>query len=124
MPSRDRLHKTFTVTMMVIRRYLMSLFIVLSIGWAAYMLYPSYTEHKKTQKELRDLEKSLLAQQKMNENLLKINHKLKSDPRMVERIAREKFGWSRAGEKIYDFTDQKPHGARNSYLGSNDKVDR
>ena len=68
------------------------------------MLYPSYIEYKKTEKELHILEKDLLKQQKINEGFLKINHKLKTDPRMIERIAREKFGWSRSGEKIYDFS--------------------
>ena len=69
------------------------------------MTYPSYAEYLKTQNELYRLERDLLKQQKMNEKFLKINHKLRTDPRMVERVAREKFGWSKSGEKIYDFSN-------------------
>ena len=69
------------------------------------MIYPSYTEFRKTQNELHKLKRDLLKQQKMNERFLKINHKLRTDSRMIERVAREKFGWSKPGEKIYDFSN-------------------
>ena len=96
------------------KKYVVSFLVLLSMGWVVYMLYPSYSEYNKTRKELRDLDKSLLKHQKANENLLKVNHKLKSDPRMIERVAREKFGWSKAGEKIYDFSNLKRHETRNN----------
>ena len=99
---------------MTVRKYFLSLLILLSMGWVGYMLYPSYTEYKKTEKELRDLEISLLNQEKTNESFLKIIHELKTDPRMIERIAREKFGWSKAGEKIYDFSNLSQRKAGNN----------
>ena len=93
--------------MMTVKKYFVILLIFLSLAWIAYLLYPSYIEFKKTQKELAELEIDLLKQQKRNEAIFKINHKLKTDPRMIERVAREKFGWSKAGEKIYDFSNIK-----------------
>ena len=89
--------------MVILKNYVVSLLVALSLGWTIYMIYPSYIEFNKTQNELYILEKDLLKQQKINERFLKINHKLKTDPRMIERIAREKFGWSKSGEKIYNF---------------------
>ena len=70
-----------------------------------YMVYPTYIEYKKTQKELHKIERNLLNRQRVNETFHKNIHKLKSYPRSIERVAREKFGWCRPGEKIYDFDE-------------------
>ncbi len=73
--------------------------------WSVRMIYPAYVEYSKTRIQLYEIEKRLLEQQKENENVRVRNHKLKTDLKAVERVAREKFGWSKSGEKIYDFSN-------------------
>ena len=73
--------------------------------WAISMLYPSYTNYQQAKKDVYNLEQKILEQQKEKETLLAKTYSLKINPRAVERVARDKFGWSRPGEKIYDFSN-------------------
>ncbi len=75
------------------------------MAWSVRMIYPAYMEYSKTRLQLCEIEKKLLEQQKENENVRVRNHKLKTDLKAIERVAREKFGWSKSGEKIYDFSN-------------------
>lgn len=90
---------------MKLRRILFFCSMLGMMVWSVSMLYPSYTNYKHTKKDLYDLEQKILEQQKQKEGLLEKTHSLKVDPRAVERVARDKFGWSRPGEKIYDFSN-------------------
>ena len=82
--------------------------LVLLLGamvWSMRMIYPAYIDYTKNREQLYEIEKHLLEQQKDNEALRIQNYKLKTDPKAVERVAREKFGWSKSGEKVYDFSN-------------------
>lgn len=68
------------------------------------MLVPSYAEYSQTRKTLHEEEVKILNQEGENEFLREQNHRLQHDPRAIERVAREKFGWSEKGEKIYDYS--------------------
>ena len=72
--------------------------------WGTYMLVPAYIEYNKTSEQLRDVEKRLLDSQKESEALRGDISDLKTNPAAIERVAREKFGWVKADEKVYDFT--------------------
>ena len=87
-----------------IKQYCIILFVILLGVGASRMLLPAYAEYNKTRQQLHEEESNLLKQQMLNETLREKNHKLQTDPRAIERVAREKFGWSRPGEKIYDFS--------------------
>jgi cell division protein FtsB len=69
------------------------------------MILPAYQGYSDARQKLHEIDKKLLQQQKDNEVLRVTNQKLKSDSRAIERVAREKFGWSKSGEKIYDFSN-------------------
>ena len=71
--------------------------------WAVHLVLPAYTDYRVARQQLHEVEKKLLRQQRDNEALQEANYKLKTDQKSIERVAREKFGWSRRGEKIYDF---------------------
>ncbi|MDP7743592.1 MAG: septum formation initiator family protein [Lentisphaeria bacterium] len=73
--------------------------------WGVYMLLPAYTNYNQTSQRLREVEQNLLTEQQTKEKLLDEIHRLQVDPHAVERVAREKLGWSRAGEIIYDFRE-------------------
>ena len=92
---------------MTIKKYLIIVIITSLTIWTGYLIYPSYIEFKTTQRELHKIEQELLKQQQHNEILRERIHKLKTDRFAIERVAREKFGWSREGEKIYDFSDSR-----------------
>lgn len=79
---------------------------VLLLGiWAFYMISPAYSEYRKARQNSREAEKVLLMEQRNNEVLREENHRLRNTPRAIERVAREKFGWSKENEKIYDFSN-------------------
>ena len=88
-----------------IKKYFKLMVILSLVIWSVRMIYPAYVEYSKTRLQLYEIEKKLLEQQKKNENVRIRNHKLKTDLKEIERVAREKFGWSKSGEKIYDFSN-------------------
>lgn len=73
--------------------------------WSVYMLLPAYTTYNQTSQRLREVEQNLLTEQQTKERLQDEIHRLQVDPHAVERVAREKLGWSREGEIIYDFSE-------------------
>ncbi len=88
-----------------IKKYFKLMVVLSLVIWSVRMIYPAYVEYSKTRLQLYEIEKKLLEQQKKNENVRIRNHKLKTDLKEIERVAREKFGWSKSGEKIYDFSN-------------------
>jgi len=90
---------------MTFKAYLKLIIITGAVIWSVRMIYPAYMDYSKTRQQLYEIEQMLLEKQKENENLGEKNYKLKNDPKAIERVAREKFGWSRPGEKIYDFSN-------------------
>lgn len=91
---------------MIFRKYLLWTLILVTLVWAIYMIIPSYRDYCVVKETLHKVDKQLLKQDKENEILRIRNNKLQIDPKAIERVAREKFGWSRVGEKIYDFSGQ------------------
>jgi len=57
------------------------------------------------QKEYRDLQKQVQELQRENEQIELQNSKLQSDPRAIERLAREQLRLARPGEIIYTLPD-------------------
>jgi cell division protein FtsB len=80
--------------------------VVLS-GWTFYTLVPRHMDYSSTRNDLSQIEAALLAEQKAHEDLRIDIHRLKTDPRAVEQVARDKFGLCREGEKVYDFGDSQ-----------------
>ena len=78
------------------------LLVVLS-GWTFYTLVPRHMDYTNTRKDLAEIEAALLTEQKTHEDLRSDIHRLKTDKRAVEQVARDKFGLCREGEKVYDF---------------------
>ena len=91
----------------MLKNYFLAGLTIAVIAWSLHRVYPTYVEYKKTQRELHQIDRNLLNRQRVNETFRKNIFKLKSYPRSIERVAREKFGWCKAGEKIYDFNEPK-----------------
>ena len=80
------------------------LVILALIAWAGFLVGPSYFEYDETKGELAEVKQQLLLQQQTHEALRGDIYRLQNDDRAVERVARDKFGLCRPGEKIYDFS--------------------
>ena len=90
---------------MAAKHYIISLVFILLIAGSSAWVYPAWTEYRKASQANVDLRQRILDHEADNEKLRGEIHKLHTDPRSIERVAREKFGWCRPTEKIYDFSD-------------------
>jgi cell division protein FtsB len=70
---------------------------------SAYFLAPMHREMRDAQHELAALQESRAGQENRTWELKRQISALRTDEDAVERVAREKFGWCREGEKIYRF---------------------
>ena len=79
------------------------------VGIAAFVwVMPVYRENRAAHDALRRLENNLREQAEETERLRRELTLLRTDPRAIERVAREKFGLCRADEVIYHFEEQTP----------------
>ena len=70
---------------------------------ALYFLLPAHLDYRETRQTVRRLELDLGRQEGEVQRLREELAALRVDYREVERVAREKFGLCREGEKIYHF---------------------
>ena len=77
--------------------------LILVVCGMAYVLLPAYADYKQSRREAQELERKLLQVDVRSQEVRQRIHALKTEPAAVERVAREKFGWCRANEKINHF---------------------
>jgi cell division protein FtsB len=87
------------------RDYLRHLIIILVFVGAAWWLKPAYGEYLRTRDTLQEMERKRLDSSAQNDDLRQQIHRLRHDSRAIERVAREKFGYCRQRETIYDFSE-------------------
>ncbi len=83
--------------------YLFTVLFVIILSGTFFILIPLHTEYHRARQEKRELRQELLQQELRAHQLRQELRALRNDPATVERIAREKLGWSREGETIYHF---------------------
>lgn len=81
---------------------------ILAFCSMGYFLLPVYAEYRDARKDRDKTEEKLLNAEYEYKSVQEEIHALKNNPRAVERVAREKFGWCRADEKIYHFDPPAP----------------
>ena len=87
-------------------RQFMVLAALVALGaWSLLSLLPAYTEYSETRGRLHGVESDLLVAEKEYETLQLEISQLRDDHRAIERVAREKFGWCRDGDEVYEFDD-------------------
>ncbi|MFO7822071.1 MAG: septum formation initiator family protein [Lentisphaeria bacterium] len=91
------------------KHYIFSILLVIIGSVVAYFLVPAYADYRRAHKEQQRLEQDLAELAIQTQHLEETIHNLQTNPKAVERVAREKFGWCRNNEKIYHFdpSDQK-----------------
>ena len=93
---------------MDVRHYLWGTALVLACVLALYFLFPAYSEFRRTKGDVSELKQSLAMQEHEIQRLHREIRSLRTDYRALERVAREKFGLCKDGEKIYHFDDAQP----------------
>ena len=88
---------------MKLRTYIPVLIFVVVCGVALYFTFPAYITYRQTNRTVRRLEGELARQEEDARALRRELTALRTDYRAIERVAREKFGLCREGEKIYHF---------------------
>ncbi len=69
------------------------------------VLVPAQGEYREATKNLMEVDEELARQEEQILSIRREISSLKNDYRAIERVAREKFGYCKDGEKIYHFDD-------------------
>lgn len=89
----------------VIQRVSAGVVVVLAIAMVAGIFYPRLLEYRDLQKQHERLQEEIRFEEEMLKHLKSKQQRLLTDPRFVERIAREELGLARPGETVFKFTD-------------------
>lgn len=80
--------------------------LIIVVLFCLAVVFPSYRANQKTQVQLAELEKEI---DKANAECIKLKkeiYALKHDPEAIERVAREKYNFSKEGEIIIKYIDK------------------
>ncbi len=86
---------------------------ILGLALFALLVHDIFGTHgfiamRRTQKEIDDIRAQLGRINTENKSLTEQVNALKTDPKAIERIAREEMGLARPGEMIFKLPDPKP----------------
>lgn len=73
--------------------------------------------------EVAKLEQKIRDLQVENERLIQENHELKTNPEVIEKLAREKLGYQKSDEKVFRFIPAA-EGGKNTRSGESDGANR
>jgi len=77
--------------------------IILMLGAMLFYGHNSFLKLAKQKAEVAKLEKKVNLLKAQNDSLMKENNELKTNPEVIEKIAREKLGYQKPGEKVIRF---------------------
>jgi cell division protein FtsB len=75
---------------------------VIIFGGGAW-LYPTWNEYRLVKRQLIEKRRDVREHEIRNDDLREDIHSLKTDNRAVERVARDRLGYCRPNEKVYEF---------------------
>ncbi|HBA83322.1 MAG TPA: hypothetical protein DCZ95_04425 [Verrucomicrobia bacterium] len=96
--------------------------LIYRIGWIALavlivigvssMFWPQIRQQQELQRKEAILEEDIRLEEEMIKHLKVQQERLRSDPRFVEKIAREELGYAKPDETIFKFVDDEPQTSR------------
>jgi len=94
-------------------RFRRAAFLALALVFIALLVHQIFGEHgymamRRQRKELEALQQQIQQLQQENQQLEKQIEELKSDPKAIEKLAREKMRLARPGEIIYVLPEKAP----------------
>lgn len=84
-------------------RYLFWFLLIIMIASAFIWGRNSFLKVLLSYREVAKLEQKVNTLKSENERLTKENNELKTNPEVIEKIAREELGYQKSGEKVYRF---------------------
>jgi cell division protein FtsB len=96
--------------------------LIIRLSWAALAIivvialvrtfYPQVQRANEMQRQVEQAEEEVRLEKEMLQHLKAKQERLLSDPRFVERIAREELGLAKPGETVFKFLDDAPTNTR------------
>ena len=83
------------------------LFVAGTLGVFFWSL-PLIQENQRYRKDLLALERDLAEQERLGRHLRSAIEGMQNDPKVIERLAREKLGWARTNEMVVRFETAAP----------------
>lgn len=85
---------------------------VLLVAAAARLFYPKIRQARELHAHEQQLAQDIEIDKELVELLKSKSEKLKSDPKFLERVAREELGLSKPGETVFKFIDDPATNAK------------
>jgi cell division protein FtsB len=92
--------------------------LIYRIGWIALaillviavtsMFLPQIKQYQELRRKEAVLQEDIRLEEDMMKHLKDQQQRLQTDPRFVEKIAREEFGFAKPGETVFKFVDEEP----------------
>jgi cell division protein FtsB len=92
--------------------------LIYRIGWISLailfivavtsMFVPQIRQYHELRKRETALKEEIQLEEEMLRHLKLQQERLRTDPRFVEKIAREEFGLAKPGETVFKFVDEEP----------------
>lgn len=86
------------------------------IGWVAFailvviavisLFVPQINQYREMRRRDAALQEEIRLKEEILRHLKDQQDRLRSDPRFIEKIAREEFGFARPGETVFRFVDE------------------
>lgn len=87
--------------------YLYLIIIVILILWIGIFSRNSFWHTHQLQRKVETMEREAENLKAINDSLAKENTRLKTDPEAAEKAAREQYGLTKPGEKVFRFVPAK-----------------
>lgn len=87
--------------------YVFYLAFFMLILWIALLSRNSFWNTHQLQRKVENLEQEATRLKAVNDSLAKENARLKTDPEAAEKAAREQYGLTKPGEKVFRFVPAK-----------------
>ncbi|MCJ8331301.1 MAG: septum formation initiator family protein [Lentisphaeria bacterium] len=89
------------------KHLIFAIFITMVCAGSLAWLYPAVKDYNSAKRDYYDIERKHINDQTKNEELSKEIYRLQTSDKAVEHVARDKFGWCKIRETVYDFSDEK-----------------
>jgi len=87
--------------------YIFLIIIMLLILWISVLGRNSFWNTHQLQRKVENLEREATRLKAVNDSLAKENARLQTDPEAAEKAAREQYGLTKPGEKVFRFVPAK-----------------
>jgi cell division protein FtsB len=95
-------------------RFILALLVFAVLAGAAVCYWPLLQQNERMRKVVLQLDADIAREQAVERQLRAQNDALRSDPKAVERLARERLGYAKPGETVMRFEEPES----GSYRGS------